>query len=64
MQEFLIALGLVLVLEGGIYALFPGAMKRAMRIIQMQPAEYLRLVGCGTATVGVGIVWAIDLFWR
>jgi uncharacterized protein YjeT (DUF2065 family) len=64
MQEFLTALGLILVIEGGVYALFPRTMKRAMQIVQMQPAEYLRLVGFGAATVGVGVVWAVDLFAR
>ncbi len=62
MQEFLTALGLVLVIEGGVYALFPRTMKRAMQIVQMQPAEQLRLLGFGAATAGIGIIWAIDHF--
>jgi hypothetical protein len=62
MHEFLTALGLILVIEGGAYALFPAAMKRAMLVIQAQPAEYLRLVGFGAATVGVGVIWAVDHF--
>jgi len=62
MQELLTALGLILVIEGGVYALFPAAMKRAMLVIQAQPVDYLRLVGFGAATAGVGIIWAVDHF--
>ncbi len=64
MQELLTALGLILMIEGGVYALFPRTMKRAMQIVQTQPAEQLRLLGFGTATLGVGVVWAVDLFTR
>ncbi|MDP6709094.1 MAG: DUF2065 domain-containing protein [Alphaproteobacteria bacterium] len=62
MHELLTALGLILVIEGGAYALFPAAMKRAMLVIQAQSTEYLRLVGFGAATVGVGVICAVDHF--
>lgn len=54
----LTALGLALALEGAMYALFPGAMKRAMTLALSQPPEQLRLAGLAGATIGVGVVWA------
>jgi uncharacterized protein len=56
--EILIAaLGLVLVLEGVAYALFPQGMKETMRQIQNMPLEALRLMGLIAVTIGVAIVW-------
>ncbi len=60
MQEFITALGLILVIEGGLYAAFPSAMKRAMVIIQAQPSDYLRTAGFAAAIMGIGIVWAVE----
>jgi len=64
MHEFLTALGLILVLEGGLYALFPAGMKRAMLMLQAQPTEYLRTAGFGAATAGVAVIWALDALAR
>ncbi len=56
------ALGLLLVLEGGLYALFPAQMKRAMLLVMEQPSEQLRSIGFAVATAGVAIIWAINSF--
>ena len=64
MHEFLTAVGIILVLEGGLYALFPAGMKRAMLMLQAQPTEHLRTAGFGAATVGVAMVWALDILSR
>ena len=58
-DELLIALALVLVIEGALYALFPEAMKRMMVSLAQQPGSALRSAGLLTATVGVGIVWLL-----
>jgi uncharacterized protein YjeT (DUF2065 family) len=50
-------LGLILVLEGGLYAAFPAGMKRMMAVVMQQPDDALRLGGLGAATLGVGIIW-------
>jgi uncharacterized protein YjeT (DUF2065 family) len=50
------ALGLVLVIEGAIYALFPEDMKRMMRVALAQPSGRLRMAGLAAATVGVVVV--------
>lgn len=56
------AIGLALALEGAAYALFPGAMKRAMTAVLSQPAEQLRLAGLAGATLGVGLIWVVQRF--
>jgi uncharacterized protein len=57
--EFLIALALVLVIEGAVYALFPEAMKRMMLTVAAQPGSALRSAGLAAATIGVGIIWLL-----
>ena len=63
MSEFLIAIltavGLVLVLEGSIYALFPDGMKRMMSQMSYVPPEMLRRAGLVAAVVGAVIVWLV-----
>jgi len=59
MSELILAVGLILALEGGLYAAFPGAMKRMMVLVLQQPEEQLRMAGLGAATLGVGIVWLV-----
>jgi len=58
-SELFVAIGLILALEGGLYAAFPGAMKRMMVVVLQQPDESLRMLGLGAATAGVAIVWLV-----
>ena len=59
MLDFLTAIGLVLVLEGVLYALFPEGMQRMMaQALQMSP-NMLRKGGILAAFVGFAIVWLI-----
>jgi len=58
-DQLLIALALVLVIEGMLYALFPEAMKRMMVSAAQQPGSTLRSAGLAVAIVGVGIVWLL-----
>ena len=53
------ALGLVLVIEGVLYALFPDVMKRAAARALLVPPQRLRLAGLAAACVGVALVWAV-----
>ena len=57
MTDLIVALGLVLVLEGAIYALFPGGMKRMVVSILAMPERALRTGGLAFAFIGVMIVW-------
>lgn len=59
MTELWIALALVLVIEGSLYALFPEGMKRAMLVVLEQPPGSLRTSGLALAVLGVGLVWLI-----
>lgn len=59
MSELITALGLVLVIEGALYALFPDGMKRLMALMLNQSAGSLRTAGVVTAGLGVGIVWLL-----
>ena len=57
----LLAFGLVLVIEGLLYALFPDAMLRMMKMIVTMPAGNLRIAGLVAVSVGVAAVWTIRL---
>ena len=57
-SDLIVALGLVLVIEGLIYAIAPEAMKRMVAQILALPAPSLRIGGLVAAGVGVIVVWA------
>jgi uncharacterized protein YjeT (DUF2065 family) len=57
MVDFLAALGLVFVIEGLIFAAFPAAAKRAMASVLESPDATLRMVGIGSAVIGLIMVW-------
>jgi uncharacterized protein YjeT (DUF2065 family) len=59
MTDFLAALGLVFVIEGLIFAAFPEAAKRAMKSVLETPDLSLRLIGIGSAIVGLLMVWLV-----
>ena len=59
MTDFLAALGLVFVIEGLIFAAFPEAAKRAMTSVLQTPDITLRLIGIGSAIVGLVMVWLV-----
>jgi uncharacterized protein YjeT (DUF2065 family) len=59
MRDFLAALGLLLVVEGIVFAAFPEAVKRAMAEAAQSPADRMRLVGLVSAVVGLVVVWFV-----
>ncbi len=59
MSDFIVALGLVFVIEGLLFAAFPGSAKRAMTTIQETPDGPLRVVGVVSAVLGVLLIWLI-----
>ncbi|MSO65302.1 MAG: DUF2065 domain-containing protein [Alphaproteobacteria bacterium] len=59
MQDFLVGLGIALLIEGGLLALLPEAMKRRVATILEQPSHLLRAAGVGMAALGVGLVWLV-----
>ena len=56
MLELLAGLGLVLLIEGACYALFPISMRRLMVFALRQPLARLRILGLFVALLGLGIV--------
>jgi uncharacterized protein YjeT (DUF2065 family) len=59
MIDLATALALVLVLEGLLWALSPGAMKRAAALALGLANEQLRMAGLLAAAVGVLLVWLL-----
>lgn len=55
----LTALVLALTLEGIVYFLFPGPMKRFVVQVLELPEDKLRVMGLGIAAVGVFLLWLI-----
>jgi hypothetical protein len=59
MSDFLAALGLVFVIEGLIFAAFPDHAKKAIASVLDTPDVSLRLIGIGSAIVGIIVVWLV-----
>ena len=59
MADLATALALVLVIEGMLYALFPDAMQRMMRVALEAPPTVLRNGGLAAAILGFLVVWLI-----
>lgn len=59
MSDFLAALGLVFVIEGLIFAAFPTQGKKAIESVLTTPPATLRVIGIGSALIGLLIVWVV-----
>ena len=59
MKELAIAFGLLLVLEGLLYAIFPKSMKNMLLLIKEISEQKLRTSGLIFAVLGFIIVWYI-----
>lgn len=59
MADLWTALGLVLVLEGALYALFPDGMRRMMATVLEMPQGTLRTAGLVSAFIGFIVVWLV-----
>jgi uncharacterized protein len=57
--EFMMALGLVFVIEGLLYALLPGHLKRMLQTMQELSDDQLRMGGVSAIAFGVMIVWVV-----
>ncbi len=52
-----LALGLVLIVEGLVYALAPSLVEDLLEALRRMPLETRRMVGLGAVTVGVALLW-------
>lgn len=59
MIDFLAALGLVFVIEGLVFAAFPAQAKRALHGVLETPEASLRMIGVGSAVIGLILVWLV-----
>jgi uncharacterized protein YjeT (DUF2065 family) len=59
MSDFIVALGLVFVIEGLVFSAFPSTAKRAMESVQQSPDGSLRGIGIVSAIIGILLIWAI-----
>jgi len=57
MKELVIAFGLLLFIEGLLYALFPSKMKNMLKTIEKMEVNQLRTGGFIFALIGFVIVW-------
>ena len=57
MKELVIAFGLLLFIEGILYALFPSKMKNMLKTIEKMEVSQLRTGGLIFALIGFVIVW-------
>lgn len=57
MSDFLVGVGLVFVIEGLIFAAFPGHAKKAVAAVLQTPEPTLRIIGVGSALAGIVLVW-------
>ena len=59
MRDLFTALGLVLVIEGCLYAAFPEGVNRAAAQASGLPPQLLRILGLAAACIGVALVWLV-----
>jgi hypothetical protein len=59
MSDLFVAIGLVLVIEGVLWAGFPGLGRRLLAVAAAMPDATLRLSGAIAVAAGVLIVWLV-----
>jgi len=59
MSDLLVGIGLVLVIEGLIWALNPGLGTRLIEIMSQTPESTVRTAGAISVAIGVFIVWLV-----
>ena len=57
--DFLIGIGILLVIEGILFLAVPGWMRRAMKSALQSPDNILRIAGLVSAVGGLILIWAI-----
>jgi uncharacterized protein YjeT (DUF2065 family) len=59
MLDFVVALGLVFMIEGLLFAAFPDAVKRGLSAVLETPVNMLRIIGIVSAIVGLVAIWLV-----
>ena len=58
MATILLAFGLVLCVEGLVFALAPNRLEDLLEALRQMPIDLRRVVGLGALALGVALVWA------
>jgi hypothetical protein len=59
MSDLLVAIGLVLVIEGLLWAMAPAFGQRMLELASKMPESSLRMTGASAVALGVLIVWLV-----
>jgi uncharacterized protein len=59
MAQFIVAIGLVLVIEGLLFAAFPAVAKRLAATALETPESSLRVAGLVSAVLGLVLIWLV-----
>jgi uncharacterized protein YjeT (DUF2065 family) len=59
MSNLIVALGLVLVIEGTLWALAPGLGRKLLQVVAEAPESNLRLVGAAAVALGALVIWLV-----
>ncbi|MCU0831572.1 MAG: DUF2065 domain-containing protein [Rhizobiaceae bacterium] len=59
LADFVTALGIAFVLEGVLYALFPGRARAVWEMVAGMPEQTLRIIGLAAAAAGLFLVWLV-----
>lgn len=54
----LLGFGLVLIIEGLVFALAPSRLEEVLEMLRQLPVEARRLIGLGAITLGLTFLWA------
>ncbi len=57
--DFLIGVGVLFVIEGLMFAASPTWMRKAMKSALATPDNVLRVVGIGSAVLGLIVIWVV-----
>lgn len=58
-QDFLVGVGMLLVLEGLLFTALPNWMRSAMKSALASPDNILRVVGLVSAVTGLILIWLV-----
>ena len=59
MSDLISAIGMVLVIEGVVWAAFPGMAMKMLQTASQMPEQRLRTVGLSVLAAGVLVVWLV-----
>lgn len=59
MSDLIVALGLVFVIEGLLWAALPHAVIHILEMVQHMPDHVLRAAGMAVMALGVALVWLV-----